>query len=203
MYDLEHSPDPQGTGNVAISLRLPELKKGQRLIQEAQEFSSLTAEECRKKQQEFYELDVFKDSKGEDVIITDEVQVSIKSYYVPTIKLLDIPGIPSTLSRNKMNKTCISILKKYLGGTTFKQVHVLACFKAKCDTQGKDFIEAIKNIPMSKNTILDTVLIATRIDEVTWLRSVTYVNFVCSPLTKLLCVVRSHATKERRSRVGD
>ena len=105
---------------VKINLILPELKneKGGETIHHCKEMENLTPKECQEAIKDFHH--VILQEKGKGAIVTVEIQLTVKSSYVPTMKLLDIPGLAHG---DKISK---KILKKYFKKYQEK-IHPLIC----------------------------------------------------------------------------
>ena len=151
-----HVPEEQ------ISLVLPEVKKGRKIIHAKQSMTDLTDKECQKKINDFQ--NIICEEKGEEEIISDEVQLFITSNYVPTMILLDLPGLPLSLN-GRVNKLSNDILRRYLNGEKYNLVHPLLCSSAMCDTPVPDFVATMKKMAEG-NILRDPIFVVTKIDRV-------------------------------------
>ena len=114
-----------------LQIILPEVTKKGRTVIKGEFYPSVSPEEGKKLIKEFNDkinefVKKFKKTPKElEDIVTEEIKIVYKSPYVPTIKLLNIPGLVPVAMSSNANKFPRKILKKYTNKKEYGSIDLL------------------------------------------------------------------------------
>lgn len=152
-----------------LQIKLPEVTKRGKVITKSELHQSVSPDQGNKIIKDFNEK--IKSHRELEDIIFDEIKIVYKSPYVPTIKLLDVPGLAPSVMNNNVNKVANKICRKYSNdGKKFGTIHLFLVESAKSDTV-TGLCEAVRNLS-------GTTILYTNIDKVS-LRCMQFSQLSC------------------------
>lgn len=155
---LLHTPDLH---EAKIDLVLPELKKsGNEVFHEKKEMKKILPSECKDALANFNK--VILKAKGQDALVRAEVKITIRSNYVPTMRLLDIPGLEPSLTPNMASK---NIFTDNLKKSSKETVNTIVCSTVNCTGSSVNpYLAYVKKA--CGDALGDSLIVYTHIDKV-------------------------------------
>ena len=143
-----------------IDLQLPELtKKSVGVFHASKVMKDLKPAECKDEIQHFHS--VIREEKGHDAIVQAEVKITISSSTIPTMVLLDSPGLAPALAPGKVSK---KIFTTNLKRARTKKVNTIVCSTVNCNSV-KSYLSCVDEVA-GGNALGDSVIIYTHVDKV-------------------------------------
>ena len=163
-----------------IRLVLPELKHSSGTVFHSRiEIDGLSPKECCQQAiKDFHKT--IRDEMGQNAIVPAEVEITIKSNYVPTCVFLDIPGLAPTSPFSEPDETSKKVLLDNLKQCKTKHVNALIVSPVKCSSVGI-YVPVVSGVIGGGLTSENVCIVYTHVDKVrrTHLLCARHVSSLC------------------------